>query len=119
MGVRLAAVFAGLGGLLTAFLGLGHLASGTVLLFLAPLVVGLGLAQVAVARGLWNAEYWAWGWGVALYVLNAVLALARGAIGDGATTAVASAVVAGVIAAYIYGRHPQFTPDGGPAAAGR
>lgn len=118
-GVRVAAALAALGGLLTASVGLGLFASGTLLLIASPLVVGLGLAQVAVARGLWNAEYWAWGWGVALYVLNAVLALFRGAIGKGATEPVASAVVAGVIAAYIYGRHPHFTPDGGPAAAGR
>jgi hypothetical protein len=118
-GVRVTAALAALGGLLTAAVGLGLFASGTLLLIASPLVVGLGLAQVAVARGLWNAEYWAWGWGVTLYVLNAVLALVRGVLGRGATEPVASALIAGVIAAYIYGRHPHFTPGDGPAAAGR
>lgn len=117
--MRVAAALAALGGLVTAFVGLGLFTSGTLLPLAPPFVVGLGLAQVAVARGLWNAEYWAWGWGVTLYVLSALLALGGGLLAAGVTEAVTSAVVAGLVAAYIYGRYPRFTPGDGPAAAGR
>lgn len=117
--VQAAAALAGLGGLVTAVLGLGLFAAGTLLAFLAPFVVGLGLAQVAVARGLWNGEYWAWGWGVTLYALNAVLALGGAVLTTGTEGAVAAAVVAGLVAAYIYGRHPQFAAGDGPTAASR
>jgi hypothetical protein len=120
-GVRVAAALAGGCGFATAVLGLVALRSGPPLLLAAPFGVGLGLAQGAVARGLWNREYWAWGWGVSLYALSAVLALGLGALagGSGTTDAVTAALLAGLLAAYIYGRHPWFTPDGGPAAAGR
>lgn len=118
VGVRVAAALAALGGLGTVLVGLGLFASGT-LLFLSPFVVALGLAQVAVARGLWRAEYWAWGWGVTLYVLNALLALGRGVLTAATTGAVTSAVVAGFIGAYIYGHHARFTAGDGPVAAGR
>jgi len=116
--VRVAATLAALGGLGTVLVGLGLFASGTLLL-LSPFVVALGLAQVAVARGLWRAEYWAWGWGVTLYAVNALLALGRGVLTAATTGAVASAVVAGLIGAYIYGHHARFTAGEGPAAAGR
>ena len=117
--VRVAAALAAFGGFATAFVGVGTFVGGTLPLFASPFVVGLGLAQGAVARGLWSAEYWAWGWGVTLYALIAVLALGAGPLAAGVTTAAAVASSAGLLAAYIYGRHPRFVPGDGPAAAGR
>lgn len=118
-GVRVAGVLAGVGGVTTGFFGLVLTSSGTVLPLVAPLVVGLGLAQVGLARRLWNAEYWAWAWGVTLHALAALVTLGVGLLTVGAAGAVGAASVAGLTAAYIYGRHGEFTAGDGPAGIGR
>jgi hypothetical protein len=119
VGARVAGALAGVDGVLTASLGLVLAGSGTALLLLAPLVVGLGLAQVGVARRLWNAEYWAWAWGVTLHLLATLVVLGVGLLTVGTAGAVVAAAVAGLTAAYIYGHHGEFTAGDGPAGIGR
>jgi len=104
--VKLAAVLAAAGGLLTLLLALGLGAADPLLLLAVPVVGGLGACQLWVAKGLWYRETWAWGWGVIIFGASALVGGVRYALG--AEQALLSAVLPALLAVFVYRRHEAF-----------
>ncbi|ELY95822.1 hypothetical protein C484_02474 [Natrialba taiwanensis DSM 12281] len=85
-----------------------RLVSRTLLSLVAPaLLLGFGLGMLVLAAGLWSGLYWAWSWTILLYTGSTFGGLAAG-ITAGDLSALGSAAVSGLIAAYLYRHRNEF-----------
>jgi hypothetical protein len=104
-----------LGGVISIFIGLVFLGAsnepgvpGCIAPF-AILIIGLSSLNFVLAYGLWNLKSWAWKFGVAWYILG-ILSGVVSLLG-GQLQGLMSAILAAVIAWYLYDNRFRFESD--------
>jgi hypothetical protein len=110
-GVTVLAVLAALGGIFGVLAGLTLLGFGSffaasglggLAFVFGLLVLALGVAELALAYGLWGLRPWAWQYGIALAVLSVLLNVVELVLGyTSITSVVISVVISGVIIYYL------------------
>ena len=110
-GVTVLAVLAAIGGIFGVLAGLGLLGLGTLVagvglgglaFVFGLLVLALGVAELALAYGLWGLRPWAWRYGIALAALSVLLNVVELLLGySSITSVVISVVISGIIIYYL------------------
>lgn len=76
-------------------------------LVVTALLLGFGLGMLVLAAGLWRGLYWAWSWGIIIYIGSTFGGLAAG-VTTGDLSALGSSAVSVLIACYLYRHRSEF-----------